>query len=101
MAGGTTVDLRGGWDKVWNTISASFGGFMMLMTILGVVLIVFALFKYFWDKRRGGSPNAGALGWAIALGALLSGPGLIIPVLLSGFDIIANAVAKIFSDNIK
>lgn len=93
-AGGNTSNLAGGWNNVFSKINSAFPGLLTLMTSLGVLIVVGAIGKYFWDKRRGGA-NASALGWSLAVGGLLAAPGLIVPICLKIADSVINAVAGI------
>lgn len=93
-AGGNTSNLAGGWTNVFSKINSAFPGLMTLLTSLGVLVVVGAVGKYFWDKRRGGA-NASALGWSLAVGGLFAAPGLIVPICLRLADAAINAVAGI------
>lgn len=98
LANEDPINLSGGWGTIIDAIGGTLGPFLTLMTATGVIVIVMAVFKFMWDKRRGGGMGQGGsqIGWAIALGALLAGPMLLIPIMLTFVDIIANAVVSIF-----
>lgn len=94
------VDLAGGWNNVWGVIKGALGGFAGLLTAVGVIVVVAALVKWLWDKRRGGGGGgSAAVGWAIAVGSVLAAPGLIIPLILGIFDVVANAVINLVQKN--
>lgn len=107
---GDRVDLSKGWTDVWLGLKddGAFAGVMNLLTAVGAVIVVMAVAKLLWEKRRGG--GGGGMGggkgsegimWALALGALLAAPNLILPVLLQILDVIANGVAGVFKNTSK
>jgi hypothetical protein len=103
-ATGDTVNLAGGWKDFWETISGTLGGITTLMNVVGMLIVVFAVVKMLWDKRKSGGGGGGGgsgsnIGYAILIGAILSAPGLIIPNILTIIDLLANALAKIISKN--
>ena len=105
---GDTVDLRGGWESVWNGLkdgNPAFAGVMNLLTAVGAVIVVMAIAKLLWEKRRGSGGGGGMGGgktdgimWALALGAILAAPNLILPVLLTILDSVANGIASVFQN---
>lgn len=90
MAG--EVNLKGGWDRVWQAVQDGFPGLPQLMTIIGVILVVAALLKWAWDRRRGGGMGQGSapLWGALIPGAILCAPGILFPLLLGLLDWVAN-----------
>lgn len=110
-ADGESVDLSKGWTDVWVGLkgNGAFAGVMNLLTAVGAVIVVMAIAKLLWEKRRGGGGGGGMGGgkgsegimWALALGALLAAPNLILPVMLQILDIIANGVAGVFTNTQK
>ncbi|HEX9229305.1 MAG TPA: hypothetical protein VF885_22125 [Arthrobacter sp.] len=88
------VNLAGSWTKFWNAITAGYPGITTMMSIIGVALVVFALVKWAWDRRRGGSMGQGAqpLWGALIPGAVLAAPTVILPILLQLLDWLANIV---------
>lgn len=92
------VNLAGGWNTLWSAISTVIGGqIMLILTIIGVIMVVFAIGKYFFDKRRGGSAGQG-LGvvlWTLVFGSILAAPQVIIPLLLTILDLVINAIIAI------
>ena len=94
------VDLKGGWTKIWGAIQTALGTFAGLLTAFGVLIVVFAVLKWLWDKRRGGDGQGNrALGWAMLFGAILAAPGLLIPMTLGLVDIVINAAINIVNAN--
>lgn len=84
------------FNKPWNDL---IGGLPILesifnvLGIVGVVLVVFALCKWGWDRRRGGS---GGFPWmAIIIGAVCAAPKALIPVLLWVASVIASVVVGV------
>lgn len=110
-ADGETVDLSSGWTSVWDGLKGdgAFAGVMNLLTAVGAVIVVMAIAKLLWEKRRGGGGGGGGMGggktdgimWALALGAILAAPNLILPVMLTILDTIANGVAGVFENTSK
>ena len=94
------VDLKGGWAKVWSAIGTALGNLAGLLTAFGVIIVVFAVLKWLWDKRRGGGGQGNStLGWAMGFGAILAAPGLLIPLTLGLVDVLINAVINIVNSN--
>lgn len=106
-AGSDKVDLSQGWADVWGglTKETAFANVMSLLTAVGAIIVVMAIGKLLWEKRRGSGGGGGMGGgktdgimWALALGAILCAPNLILPILLELLDIIANGVAGVFQN---
>lgn len=94
--GASKVDLSGAWTGFWNTVTSSWTGLANMLTIIGLILVVFALVKWAWDRRRGGGmQGSGALWGSLIPGAILLAPKVIIPLLLWFIDAIANLVVDI------
>jgi hypothetical protein len=90
------IDLQRGWEAFYDSVRSSVGtGLFDLLTGLGAVIVVVAILKWVWDKRRGGARSQGVL-WAIVIGAIMAAPGLIIPVVLGIVDTVANAFVDLF-----
>lgn len=92
------VDLAGAWSGLYSrlTSAAEIQGLMTLVTWVGVGMVVFAIGKWAWSRRRG-SAQSGALGWPILVGAILASPNAIIPSLLWLADLGANTVVKLLA----
>lgn len=96
MAG--SVDLVSGWSSVWSSVTSAVGSKLTnLMTAVGVIIVVFALGKWLWERRRGGGGSHSGLIYSMAVGGLLAAPEVIIPVLLTIIDYVINAVVGVFS----
>lgn len=93
-----TVNLAGGWDTLWSAIQGIVSGPVTnILTVVGVILVIFAVSKYFFDKRRGSgvSQGLGIVFWTLLVGALLTAPQVIFPIALRLLDIVANLVIAI------
>lgn len=72
------IDLLGGWNQIFSIVPA---GVLVLMTIAGVVLILWRVGAWVWKKQRGG--GAGGFPWSsLLLGGFLAGPQLFGPALM-------------------
>jgi hypothetical protein len=96
VAAGGDVNLADGWDKLWNPIKSSFPALPTLLSIVGVAVVVLAIGKYVWDRRRGGGGDSKRLGWAMVIGALFAAPALVLPLALKVVDWIINTVVQVF-----
>jgi hypothetical protein len=99
------INLSSGWTTFWEGISGSLGGLPTLMTAIGALLVVGAIGKWMWEKRRGGGGGGGGGGgksegiiWALALGAMLAAPNLLIPIFLKTLDIVANGIVAVYNN---
>lgn len=93
---GKTVDLSGAWSGLWSKVTgaAGIGDLVIFMTWVGVGLVVFAIVKWAWTRRRGGA-SSGSVGWPLLVGAALAAPNAVIPALLWLVDLLANAFVNI------
>lgn len=91
------VDFSSGWDQVWSAISGSMGdGLTDLLTVVGVILVIFAIITWLWQRRRGGGGGGGGgLVYMIIIGAILAAPGAIIPAFLTIIDLVVNAALNL------
>lgn len=92
---GSTLDLSGAWSKFWNGIAGGLGNLPIALAIIGMLIIVGGLVKFFWDKRRGGGGNSSQLVWTSVVGSLLAAPNLILPLLLGIIDLLVNMFVKL------
>lgn len=97
------VDFTSGWNALWSAVSSTLGtGFTVGMSIFGVALIIMAVGKFAWDKRKGGGGLGGGggglspIGWALFIGTMLCAPSLIIPSILKIAEVVANFFIAIF-----
>lgn len=92
------VNLASGWSTLWSAISGAIGTQVTgLLTIIGVIIVVLAVGKWIFDKRRGGRVTEGTdrILWALVAGALLAAPQVIIPIFLNVLDAIINAILAV------
>lgn len=90
------VNLRAGWSGLWGAATSGWGGLARLLMWVGVALVVIALVKWAWDRRRsGGMQGSGPMWGALIPGAILVAPAVLIPMILFCFDFIANIVVSI------
>src|SRR6478735_12644182 len=96
LAGG--VDLSGAWSTFWTAVTSSGGAQLTnVLSVVGVAVLVLSFASFFWQRaRQKGAADGGKLWWAIAIGAVLSAPGVIFPILLTFVDVIANAVITVY-----
>ncbi|GAA2040459.1 hypothetical protein GCM10009720_21100 [Yaniella flava] len=94
------TDFKGGWDRVWSTLTSSAPGLEMAMNIIGVILIVAAILSYLWQHRKGsgwGNGTAIIIGAAI-LGTALLAPAILFPLLLGVIDWLIAFVVNLGED---
>lgn len=98
IAAADTVDLAGAWSGLWGRVSGASGvsGLVTMMTWVGVAMVVFAIGKWAWSRRRGGA-QAGQIGWPIFVGALLAAPNAVIPGVLWMVDLLVNAFINLLA----
>lgn len=93
-----TIDLSGSWSSFWDAVTNAAGPQLTnLMSVIGIGILVITLIAYFWQRARSKGGDAGKLGWAAAFGALLSAPGVLLPLLLTIVDLVGNALIGIFN----
>lgn len=96
---GDTINLKKSWETFFGAIeqTSGFGRILNLLSIIGVVLVAFAVVKWAWDRRRGlNGGGSGAIWGALLIGAILSAPNLLIPIVLQIFDLLVNSISKIW-----
>ncbi|WP_022894566.1 hypothetical protein [Agromyces subbeticus] len=93
------VNLSGAWDTLWGAIQGAIGsGIGLALTIIGLCLVLAAVLKWIFDRRRaGGTGQTSPMWWAIFIGAILAAPGAVIPILLTIVDALANAAVNLFN----
>ena len=92
-----SIDLAGSWTTAWTAISGPLGSFSSLMAVVGTLLVVGGLVGYIWERRRGGGGSHSKLIYTIVIGAILSAPGIVVPVLLTVVDFVVNALISLLS----
>lgn len=95
------VDLGGSWEQFWNAVQGQAGPILDLLGVIGVLMVVLAVVKWAWDRRRGQGGGYGqqsnAIWGALLIGSILSAPGIVLPIVLYMFDVIANAAIDVFN----
>ncbi|MDN5894590.1 MAG: hypothetical protein L0H93_11255 [Nocardioides sp.] len=98
--GAGEIDFSGDWDSVWANLKSGSGfqGLLDLAAGVGVLLVVVALVMWAWKKFTGRNVPGGQVSivGALLFGAMLCGPELVFPLVLQMFDLVVNAVAKLF-----
>lgn len=85
------ISLKGGWEKLWSAVSGAAGtGLTTALTVIGVALVLIAVIGYIWQRRRGGGGQSSGLIWTLIIGAILAGPTIVMPLLLTLIDWILN-----------
>lgn len=86
------VDLVTGWTDVMTTLQGVPGmaGIFRFCAAVGVIIIVAAVLKMLWDKRKGGGAGLSSLVWPMVIGAVLAAPVVLIPVFLWVADFVIN-----------
>ena len=95
------IDLAGSWSTLWSAVESALGTKLTtLMAVVGTIIVVMALVKWAWDRRRGqgGGGGSQAIWGALLVGAILSAPGVILPIMLQVVDAIANAVYSVWKN---
>ena len=86
-----TIDLSGGWDLLWTRVSVDMpAGMSNLMLLAGTGLVVFAILKWVWARQHGRGVRSAGLAWTLLVGAILAAPGVIVPIIMAGVDVVLN-----------
>lgn len=95
----TTVDFASSWSTFWTSISGSISGLTKVLGIIGLLLVVGSIFKWLWERRRGGMGGGfqahSHILFTLVLGAVLAAPDFMINWMLTLLDVIVNAIASI------
>lgn len=78
----------------WSAISRPLGAFSAPLGVIGVMLVGVGVVGYVRDHRRGGGDHQKLVS-AIFLGAVISAPGVVVPVMLNGVDYIVNNIVHL------
>ncbi|MEK6310564.1 MAG: hypothetical protein V4737_14710 [Curtobacterium sp.] len=88
---GVTVRAAGGelgtaWDNFTSLLP---NNFLIGLAVVGIAIVVFSVFAWFWANRRGGKLQWRTLPWlAIIVGLAFAAPKTVIPLVLSLIDIL-------------
>lgn len=96
-ASGATIDLHDSWGKLWSAVTTGFPQLTGILTVVGVILLVAAVIKYLWDRRRGQGGNHHPVIGAMLIGAVLAAPAFLLPVALTLLDGVMNIIANLAS----
>lgn len=95
-----TINLSGGWATLWSALNIP-PGLTVVLTVVGVIIVVFAIIKWIIDRKRMGNSNMGQsstpLMWAMIAGAALAAPNIIIPIALTFLDWIINGLVSLWN----
>jgi hypothetical protein len=69
-----------------------------MLTFIGTALVVIAVAKWAWDRRRGGGMGQGAqpLWGALIIGGVMLAPTVLLPLALTILDGVANIAVQAF-----
>lgn len=84
------VSLKAGWTTLWGSVSSAAPGLTSMLTVIGVALVLIAVIGWIWQRRRGGGGQSSGMIWTLVVGAVLSAPAVVIPILLTIVDWIIN-----------
>lgn len=88
-----SVDFLTGFNSLMGIIPS---GAKTVLAIVGVLLVVVALVKYVWDRRK--DQGGARLPWMyLILGAILAGPLITIPVILTLLQIIVSLALTVLN----
>lgn len=96
LASTTTVNFASDWTSIDTALNSALGSSLVtFLGVIGTLLIVLSVIKYFWDRRRGGAGNHTHLMWTLVIGAILAVPSVVMPALLTILDAVVNLFLKI------
>lgn len=97
------VNMSRTWSDVWDSLDRALGPISDLIAGIGVILVVFSVVKWLWDRRRGGGGGMGGgqasgVMWTLLVGAVLIAPSVLLPLILTILDAVVNAVVHLWRD---
>lgn len=96
LASTTTVNFAGDWSKIQSDLNSALGpSLVTFLGVVGAVLIVLSVAKYFWDRRRGGGGNHQHVLFTVLIGVILAAPSVVMPGILTIIDGVVNLFVKI------
>ena len=84
----STVDLSGGWSRIWEVLGPEVQGLLLLLLAIGVLIAIYATVKFILDNRRRGGGDVRGFTVLLLVAALLAAPAALIPLLLVIADIL-------------
>src|SRR5690625_4322529 len=84
----SSVDLTGGWSRIWEVLGPEVQGLLLLSMAIGVWVAAYATLKFTLDGRRRGGGVGRGLTVLLLVAALLAAPAALIPLLLAIADIL-------------
>lgn len=98
MASVKDPGLSEAWGQAKAVINGTVGsGFLNVLAGIGIVIILFAVIKFFWDKRRGNGANSKAMWFLVACGAVLAAPTILMGFFLEIVDWALMGVQQVFN----
>lgn len=92
------VNFKGAWTTFWGAFQGAWSSLAILITIFGLLLVLFAVGKWIWAKRKGGGGGASnGMIWSFVIGVILMAPEWLIPIFLGAVDFIANGIISVLS----
>jgi hypothetical protein len=95
------VNLSGQWNTLWGTLKQAVPGLPTILGMLALILVVLAIVSWVWGRRRNitASNNQPLIG-AIIVAAVFAAPDLVLPLLLTIVDGVANFVIRLAGNTI-
>ena len=78
----SNLNLVNAWNTLWSQLTSWAPGLGTFLAVIGLLVVVAAVGKWLWDKRRGNG-SGGFPTMALIFGLLLAGPTIVVPVVLS------------------
>lgn len=95
------VSLKSGWGTFWSSVSGAWAGLAATLTVIGVILVLVAVFTWIWQKRRGGGGASQGVLWTLVLGAIFAAPAVVIPFILTIVDFVINTIINLGNSLLK
>ena len=90
-----TIDLESGFQTFWSAIPNS-AGVATVLTAIGVLIILFTVVPWIWQRRKGGFQGMQGFPWmGVVFAAVLAGPQVVIPLLLRVLSLLTNLLIQL------
>ncbi|MAL06910.1 MAG: hypothetical protein CMH36_08805 [Microbacterium sp.] len=83
-----------GFNKLVSNLPA---GLLTVLSIIGIILILCSIGQWIWSKRRSQGGISGFPWWMLILGALLCGPTITGPAILTVLQALVSIILRLFS----